>query len=78
VRGNAEAFKDMNHTNRIRACLFTGLQLAHLWRQLGGSSWSMIFSKRKLLQDIQALARLQYQVVKPMLEQIFYTVLQPL
>ena len=63
VRGNAEAFKDMNHTNRIRACLFTGLQLAHLWRQLGGSSWSMIFSKRKLLQDIQALARLQYQVV---------------
>jgi high frequency lysogenization protein len=51
----------MNHTNRIRACLFTGLQLAHLWRQLGGSSWSMIFSKRKLLQDIQALARLQYE-----------------
>ena len=57
VRGNAEAFKDTNHTNRIRACLFTGLQMAHLWRQLGGSSWNMIFSKRKLLQDIQALAR---------------------
>lgn len=63
VRGNAEAFKDANHTNRIRACLFTGLQLAHLWRQLGGSSWNMIFSKRKLLQDIQTLARLQYQMV---------------
>ncbi|MDT8088856.1 DUF489 family protein, partial [Acinetobacter baumannii] len=58
-----EAFKDTNHTNRIRACLFTGLQMAHLWRQLGGSSWNMIFSKRKLLQDIQALARLQYQVI---------------
>ncbi|OUJ86086.1 hypothetical protein BXA18_19820, partial [Acinetobacter baumannii] len=40
-----------------------GLQMAHLWRQLGGSSWNMIFSKRKLLQDIQALARLQYQVI---------------
>ena len=63
VRGNAEAFKDTNHTNRIRACLFTGLQMYHLWRQLGGSSWNMIFSKRKLLQDIQALARLQYQVI---------------
>lgn len=63
VRGNAEAFKDVNHTNRIRACLFTGLQLAHLWRQIGGSSWNMMFSKRKLLKDIQALARLQYQVV---------------
>ncbi len=63
VRGNAEAFKDTAHTNRIRATLFTGLQMAHLWRQLGGSSWGMIFSKRKLLQDIQDLARLQYQVV---------------
>ncbi len=29
--------------------------MAHLWRQLGGSSWNMIFSKRKLLQDIQHL-----------------------
>ncbi|SPL69916.1 high frequency lysogenization protein HflD [Acinetobacter stercoris] len=63
VRGNAEAFKDASHTNRIRASLFTGLQMAHLWRQLGGSSWNMIFSKRRLLQDIQDLARLQYQVV---------------
>ena len=63
VRGNAEAFKDSHHTNRIRACLFTGLQMAHLWRQLGGSTWNMIFSKRKLLQDIQTLARLQYQMV---------------
>ena len=63
VRGNAEAFKDSAHTNRIRASLFTGLQMAHLWRQLGGSSWGMVFSKRKLLRDIQDLARLQYQVV---------------
>ncbi len=63
VRGNPEAFKDSQHTNRIRASLFTGLQLAHLWRQLGGSSWNMIFSKRKLLHDIQDLARLQYQVI---------------
>ena len=63
VKGNAQAFKDTSHTNRIRASLFTGLQLAHLWRQMGGSSWGMIFSKRKLLQDIQDLARLQYQVV---------------
>lgn len=63
VRGNAEAFKDSGHTNRIRASLFTGLQMAHLWRQLGGSSWGMIFGKRKLLQDIQNLARLQFQVI---------------
>lgn len=63
VRGNAEAFKDPSHTNRIRASLFTGLQFAHLWRQFGGSSWGLVFSKRKLLHDIQNLARLQYQVL---------------
>ena len=63
VKGNAEAFKDSAHTNKIRAALFTGLQLAHLWRQLGGSSWGLIFSKRKLLQDIQNIARLQHQLV---------------
>lgn len=63
VKGNAEAFKDTAHTNRIRASLFTGLQMAHLWRQSGGSSWSMLFTKRKLLKDIQDLARLQFQVI---------------
>ncbi|AOA58981.1 high frequency lysogenization protein HflD [Acinetobacter larvae] len=62
VRGHAEAFKDANHTNRIRAALFTGLQMAHLWRQLGGSSWQLFLNKRKLRQDIQDLARLQYQL----------------
>ena len=62
VRGNAEAFKDSQHTNRIRASLFTGLQMAHLWRQLGGSSLQLIFGKRKHLQEIQALAHMQYQL----------------
>lgn len=62
VRGHAEAFKDPAHTNRIRVALFTGLQMAHLWRQVGGSSWNfMFFGKRKLVRDIQDLARLQYQ-----------------
>lgn len=62
VRGNAEAFKDSQHTNRIRASLFTGLQMAHLWRQMHGNTMQLIFGKRKLLQDVQALARLQYQL----------------
>ncbi len=62
VRGHAEAFKDPAHTNRIRASLFTGLQMAHLWRQFGGNSWHFIFGKRKLLQDIQSLAKRQHQI----------------
>lgn len=64
IRGNSQAFKDSNHTNRIRAALFTGLQLAHLWRQLGGSSLQFIFGKRKLLQDVQKIAHLQSQLIE--------------
>ena len=62
VRGNAQTLKDNAHTNRIRASLMTGLQMAHLWRQLGGRSWQLIFYKRHLLTDLQHLARLQYQM----------------
>lgn len=65
VRGNAQTLKDNQHTNRIRASLMTGLQMAHLWRQLGGRSWQLIFYKRHLLSDLQHLARLQYQMVTP-------------
>lgn len=64
IRGDSQAFKDSNHTNRIRASLFTGLQMAHLWRQLGGSSMQLIFGKRKVLRDIQAIARMQYQTLE--------------
>lgn len=62
VRGSPEAFKDTQHTNRIRAMLFTGLQLAHLWRQMGGRSRHLIFSKRKIKQNIHAIARMQFQL----------------
>ncbi len=62
VRGNAQTLKDSLHTNRIRASLMTGLQMAHLWRQLGGRSWHLILYKRHLVTDLQDLARLQYQM----------------
>lgn len=62
VRGNPETFKDTQYTNRIRAMLFTGLQLAHLWRQMGGRSRHLVFSKHKIKQNIHAIARMQFQV----------------
>lgn len=64
IRGNSQAFKDSHHTNKIRASLFTGLQMAHLWRQLGGSSRQLIFGKRKILQDVQTIARMQYRLLE--------------
>ncbi|MEL2325154.1 DUF489 family protein, partial [Klebsiella pneumoniae] len=57
-----EAFKDTNHTNRIRACLFTELQMSPFWQQLGGNLRNLIFRTRKLRQDILALARILYPI----------------
>ncbi|MDO4222961.1 MAG: DUF489 family protein [Acinetobacter sp.] len=61
IKGKADILKDVQHANRIRAALMTGLQAAHLWRQLGGSSWNFIFGKTKLLTDLRDLVRLHYQ-----------------
>ncbi len=65
VKGKAEALQDSLQANRIRAVLMAGLQSAHLWRELGGSSWGFVFGKAKILMDIRELIRLQYQD-KPM------------
>lgn len=64
VRGNPEAFKDSQHTNRIRASLFTGLQMAHLWRQVGGRSIQLVFGKNKIVKDIHTIARTQFQLLE--------------
>lgn len=64
VRGHPEAFKDSQHTDKIRASLFTGLQMAHLWRQMGGRSRQLIFSKRKITKDIHSIARIQHQLIE--------------
>lgn len=61
VKGKAEVLQNTTHANYIRAMLMTGLQSAHLWRELGGSSWQFVFGKGKLLQDIRALLKLNYQ-----------------
>lgn len=74
VRGNAEAFKDINHTNRIRACLFTGLQLAHLWKQLGGSSWSMILLNVSYYKIFKLSLVYSIRWYKPMLRRIYFYV----
>ena len=60
VKGSKDAFQDSHDVALIRALLFTGLQAAHYWRNLGGSPWKMIFAKGKILRDIRHLAELQH------------------
>jgi high frequency lysogenization protein len=33
---------------RVRAALFAGIRSAFLWRQLGGSRWQLLFSRKKI------------------------------
>lgn len=61
IKGSAQAFNSPHQVNYIRALLFTGLQAAHYWRELGGSPWQLIFSKRKIVKDIQYFSELQYK-----------------
>ena len=39
----------------IRALLFAGLRSAVLWRQVGGSRWSLLFGRQKLLMAAREL-----------------------
>lgn len=64
VRGKPQYLTDQANIDRIRACLFTGIQAAHLWRQLGGSRWQAIFGRRKILEDIQQIASIHRQLTE--------------
>lgn len=61
VRGKPEYLKEQANVDRIRACLFAGIQAAHLWRQLGGNRWQLVFGRRAMLEDIQFFAQFNYQ-----------------
>ncbi|MDG6777862.1 high frequency lysogenization protein HflD [Thiomicrorhabdus sp. zzn3] len=45
--------------NKIRALLLAGIRAATLWRQVGGSRWALIWSRKKYLRAAQSLARFQ-------------------
>ncbi|XID75950.1 lysogenization protein HflD [Alkanindiges sp. WGS2144] len=61
VRGKPEYLKQQATIDAIRACLFSGLQAAHFWRQLGGTRWQLIFGRKAMLEDLRYLASLRYQ-----------------
>ncbi len=61
VKGSEQAFKNPHEVAHIRAILFSGLQAAHYWRDLGGSPWKMLFTKDKILKQIQYFAELQHR-----------------
>ncbi|AAU36905.1 high frequency lysogenization protein HflD [[Mannheimia] succiniciproducens] len=48
VKGSIEVLQQTSMHHRIRACLLAGIRSALLWRQVGGSKWQLLFSRRKI------------------------------
>ncbi|WP_019896196.1 high frequency lysogenization protein HflD [Hydrogenovibrio halophilus] len=57
VNGQHGHLQNPKTANKIRALLLAGLRAALLWRQVGGTRWGLLLSRKKYLQAIQALHR---------------------
>jgi len=53
VQGDQVQLSNGDTTSKVRTLLFAGIRAAVLWRQKGGSRLSLIFSRKKYLQQAQ-------------------------
>lgn len=60
VQGDQTSLTHSDNTSKIRTLLFAGIRAAVLWKQCGGSRLKLVFSRKKYIQQAQAiLQRLQ-------------------
>lgn len=57
VHGEMRYLQDSRNADKVRALLLAGIRSAMLWRQLGGRRWQLLFSRRKLLDQLYPLLR---------------------
>jgi len=57
VHGEMRHLQNPANAAKIRALLLAGIRSARLWRQLGGHRWQLVFSRRKLLDELYPLMR---------------------
>lgn len=57
VHGEMQHLQNSRNAEKIRALLLAGIRSAMLWRQLGGRRWQLLFSRRKLLDQLYPLLR---------------------
>jgi len=55
INGKPEYLKQPEKVAFVRSLLLAGLRSAILWRQVGGRQWRLIFQRRKMLEQAQAL-----------------------
>ena len=57
VHGDMRFLQQASNASKIRALLLAGIRAARLWRQLGGHRWQLVFSRRKLLNELYDMMR---------------------
>jgi len=55
VFGNPDKLKNQSVQDKIRAALLAGIRSAVLWKQRGGGRWQLMFSRHRLLKQIQSI-----------------------
>lgn len=55
VNGEPARLRDARHVALIRALLLAGLRSAVLWRQVGGSRWTLLFARGRLRRAAEGL-----------------------
>jgi high frequency lysogenization protein len=55
VQGDQSHLTNPDNASRIRALLLAGIRAAVLWRQAGGTRWRLLFGRKALLRDVEAL-----------------------
>ena len=55
ISGRPEYLKQTEKVAFVRALLLAGLRSAFLWRQVGGRQWRLVFQRRGMLEQAQAL-----------------------
>ena len=55
IQGNPVYLSQPALVGEVRACLLAALRSAVLWRQLGGSYWDFLWSRRAMVQAAQSL-----------------------
>lgn len=67
IKGQQATLTDATNVDCIRACLFAGIQAAHLWNGLGGRPWQLFFGRGAMLADIRMLAAVRHKMKNPQL-----------
>jgi len=57
VNGDHGHLQNPRIANKIRALLLAGVRASILWRQVGGTRWGLLLSRKKYLKNAQALYR---------------------